>query len=95
MLPPSPLRLRLSPLTDLPSPPRPSLHLRPLHLPLPTPPETVFYLSDMHTVEQGDKLTGELTCAPNAKNPRDLDIVIDYKVASKTGGGERREYRMA
>jgi protein arginine N-methyltransferase 1 len=49
----------------------------------------------MHTVEQGDKLTGELTCAPNAKNPRDLDIVIDYKVASKTGGGERREYRMA
>lgn len=57
--------------------------------------ETVFYLSDMHTVEQGDKLTGELTCAPNGKNPRDLDIVIDYKVQSKTGGGEKREYRMA
>ncbi|GAA5905844.1 hypothetical protein JCM6882_000476 [Rhodosporidiobolus microsporus] len=57
--------------------------------------QTVFYLSDYHTVETGDKISGQMSVAPNAKNPRDLDIVVDYKVGGKAPGGERREYRMA
>lgn len=31
------------------------------------------------TVNEGDKITGHLTCAPNARNNRDLDITIAYK----------------
>jgi protein arginine N-methyltransferase 1 len=29
-------------------------------------------------VSDGDNITGNLTCAPNAKNNRDLDITIEY-----------------
>jgi len=32
------------------------------------------------TVSTGDKIVGSLTCAPNARNNRDLDISITYKV---------------
>lgn len=41
--------------------------------------QTVFYTPDTLTVSQGDHITGELTCRPNARNPRDLDITIKYE----------------
>jgi len=41
--------------------------------------QTVFYTPDTLTVTKGDKITGRLTCAPNKRNPRDLDIKIAYK----------------
>ena len=41
--------------------------------------QTVFYTPDTLAVQAGDQISGELTCAPNARNPRDLDIVISYK----------------
>ena len=30
--------------------------------------------------QAGELLTGTISCAPNAKNPRDLDFVIEYEV---------------
>lgn len=62
--------------------------------------QTVFYLGDMLTVKTGDEIEGKLSVAPNARNNRDLDIVIEYSV-SGTGASaldgvkERREYKMA
>ncbi|KAJ3524166.1 hypothetical protein NM688_g8608 [Phlebia brevispora] len=55
--------------------------------------QTVFYTPDTLTVSQGDHITGELSCKPNARNPRDLDIVIKYQTTSDE---EQREmqYKM-
>ncbi|KAH6914455.1 putative arginine methyltransferase [Coprinopsis sp. MPI-PUGE-AT-0042] len=41
--------------------------------------QTVFYTPDTLTASEGDKIVGRLTCAPNKRNPRDLDIGITYK----------------
>ena len=41
--------------------------------------QTVFYLSDVLTVEGGETVSGQLSCRPNDRNRRDLDIAIDYK----------------
>eukprot|EP00053_Salpingoeca_punica_P023199 m.9269 g.9269 ORF g.9269 m.9269 type:complete len:337 (-) comp4673_c0_seq1:599-1609(-) len=38
--------------------------------------QTVFYLQDEITCDAGEKVTGTFACKPNAKNPRDLDIVV-------------------
>lgn len=40
--------------------------------------QTVFYLADALAVTEGDAITGRLACAPNAANPRDLDIRLAY-----------------
>ena len=52
----------------------------------------MFYTPDTLTVSAGQKITGQLSCAPNARNNRDLDITIAYKVE----GGEETEvhYKM-
>ncbi|KAI8993088.1 S-adenosyl-L-methionine-dependent methyltransferase [Trametes punicea] len=42
--------------------------------------QTVFYTPDTLTVSAGDTIEGRLSCAPNARNPRDLDIAIAYRV---------------
>ncbi|KAG0654569.1 Protein arginine N-methyltransferase 1 [Rhodotorula mucilaginosa] len=57
--------------------------------------QTVFYLSDMVTLQQGESIEGQITVAPNQRNPRDLDIVIDYEAKGQHAVKERREYRMA
>jgi len=56
--------------------------------------QTVFYLNDMITLNQNDNIEGTISVAPNGKNPRDLDIVIDYKADGENNHDERREYRM-
>ncbi|EME88722.1 uncharacterized protein MYCFIDRAFT_71985 [Pseudocercospora fijiensis CIRAD86] len=48
--------------------------------------QTVFYLADVLTVEAGEQITGELTCRPNEKNRRDLNIAIDYKLNTEDQG---------
>lgn len=59
--------------------------------------QTVFYLREVLTVEEGEILTGFLTNKPNDRNRRDLDIKIDYELDTND---ERRytagacEYRM-
>lgn len=41
--------------------------------------QTVFYLPEYLTVREGETIEGDLSCAPNKKNPRDLDIVLHFK----------------
>lgn len=40
--------------------------------------QTVFYLHDVLSIKSDEVIKGNLSCKPNAKNPRDLDIIIDY-----------------
>ena len=42
--------------------------------------QTVFYLKDVLTVEEGETISGILENKPNEKNHRDLDISISYKL---------------
>ncbi|KAJ5908993.1 hypothetical protein N7495_001675 [Penicillium taxi] len=41
--------------------------------------QTVFYLPDVLTIEDGEKVTGVISNRPNNKNKRDLDIDISYQ----------------
>jgi len=41
--------------------------------------QTVFYTSDAITIKNGETITGTLSCAPNKRNNRDLDIEIFYE----------------
>jgi len=38
--------------------------------------QTVFYLSEPLTICDGEEINGVISCAPNARNPRDLDIKV-------------------
>lgn len=42
--------------------------------------QTVFYLREVLTVEEGESVGGYLSNKPNEKNRRDLDIKIDYEL---------------
>lgn len=42
--------------------------------------QTVFYLREVLTVENGESVRGYLSNKPNEKNRRDLDIKIDYEL---------------
>jgi len=44
--------------------------------------QTVFYTPSTLTVSEGDTIAGRLTCAPNERNNRDLDISITYQTKS-------------
>ena len=59
--------------------------------------QTVFYLREVLTVEQGEQIQGILVNKPNEKNKRDLDIKISYQLEAgdssrSTQGG--CEYKM-
>ena len=59
--------------------------------------QTVFYLREVLTVEQGEQVRGVLMNKPNEKNKRDLDIKISYRL--ETDDPNRRaegscEYKM-
>ena len=41
--------------------------------------QTVFYTPETLTISEGEQITGRLSCAPNARNPRDLHITIGWK----------------
>ncbi|KAK9812764.1 hypothetical protein WJX72_003334 [[Myrmecia] bisecta] len=57
--------------------------------------QTVFYLEDALVVCEGETVSGQLECAPNAKNPRDLDIAITHAFKGKHCTSERTQhYRM-
>ena len=59
--------------------------------------QTVFYLSDVLTVEEGEQVQGQLACRPNDKNRRDLDIAINYSLQTedeKRKSDGHCEYRM-
>jgi protein arginine N-methyltransferase 1 len=54
--------------------------------------QTVFYLEDVLSIRQNEVISGNLTCKPNQKNPRDLDITIDYEFngANMQSSGSQR-----
>lgn len=57
--------------------------------------QTVFYLEDVLCANEGETVTGELRCRPNAKNHRDLDIELQYAFAGKHMAAERTQpYRL-
>ncbi|KAL9128833.1 MAG: hypothetical protein Q9217_002559 [Psora testacea] len=45
--------------------------------------QTVFYLRDVLTVEDGEEVTGFLMSKPNEKKKRDLDIAIVYQLQTE------------
>jgi protein arginine N-methyltransferase 1 len=47
--------------------------------------QTVLYLPDVLIVNTGDSIDVEMSCAPNEKNPRDLDIVLAYSLKNNEG----------
>jgi protein arginine N-methyltransferase 1 len=57
--------------------------------------QTVFYLEDVLSIRQNEVITGTLSCKPNQKNPRDLDITIDYDfVGSNMQASGSQKYNM-
>ncbi|WVR05144.1 hypothetical protein IAU60_002156 [Kwoniella sp. DSM 27419] len=56
--------------------------------------QTVFYTPDTLTVSEGDVIQGELYCAPNSRNNRDLDIEIEYEVAGSETTKNKMVYKM-
>ena len=57
------------------------------------PRQTVFYTPSTITISEGQKLTGNLTCAPNTRNNRDLDISIAFKLDGEKQAS-RVDYKM-
>merc|ERR1711939_193564 len=47
--------------------------------------QTVFYLREVLTVEEGETVTGFLSSKPNNKNKRDLDVKISYELDTTDG----------
>ena len=41
--------------------------------------QTVFYTPTTVTISEGQKIRGRVSCSPNTKNNRDLDIIIAYE----------------
>lgn len=40
--------------------------------------QSIFYIEDVLSVRENEKIKGEISCSPNNSNPRDLDISISY-----------------
>ncbi|EIN11422.1 protein arginine n-methyltransferase [Punctularia strigosozonata HHB-11173 SS5] len=57
--------------------------------------QTVFYTPETIKVNQGESIVGTLTCAPNARNNRDLDITITYKTESGSAPETTFSYKMS
>uniref|UniRef100_A0A7E4VFV5 type I protein arginine methyltransferase n=1 Tax=Panagrellus redivivus TaxID=6233 RepID=A0A7E4VFV5_PANRE len=57
--------------------------------------QTVFYLKEAITAKRNEVVHGHIKCAPNARNPRDLDFSIDVKFHGEICDLEEvNEYKM-
>ncbi|KAI9013209.1 S-adenosyl-L-methionine-dependent methyltransferase [Gaertneriomyces semiglobifer] len=57
--------------------------------------QTVFYLRDYITAKKGETIKGTFSLAPNEKNPRDLDIIIEHHHNGAVASSEAtHEYKM-
>ena len=59
--------------------------------------QTVFYITDYLIVNKGETICGQISSKPTAKNPRDLDVRIEYSfdAADPTRSkNEELEYKM-
>jgi protein arginine N-methyltransferase 1 len=60
--------------------------------------QTVFYLKDVLTVQEGESIECNLDVKPNTKNRRDLDISVAYKFQTEDlnrSSQDLCEYRMS
>ncbi|CAE6394234.1 protein arginine N-methyltransferase 1 [Rhizoctonia solani] len=57
--------------------------------------QTVFYTKDVIPVKEGDEIVGTLTCAPNRRNNRDLDITIKYESKGERAASDHIQYKMS
>ncbi|KIY69543.1 protein arginine n-methyltransferase [Cylindrobasidium torrendii FP15055 ss-10] len=57
--------------------------------------QTVFYTPSNLAVSEGDTIHGEITCAPNGRNPRDLDITLAYKINEDENTATDVKYKMS
>lgn len=53
--------------------------------------QTIFYLDDVVSVKQGEKIVGSLACRPNSQNPRELDIEIQYELETFDNSDARKQ----
>ena len=56
--------------------------------------QTVFYLRDVLACKKGDRIHGHIAVAPNARNPRDLDIDIEYSFDGETPSQDALHFHM-
>merc|ERR1712232_661011 len=57
--------------------------------------QTVFYLNHELAISAGECIICNIMCSPNDKNPRDLDIKIEYEWNGSTGNvKDFQEYRL-
>lgn len=58
--------------------------------------QTVLYLDEPVVLCAGEKMQASLRCAPNAGNPRDLDIELEYRSGGSRGavGPRQQSFRM-
>ena len=54
--------------------------------------QTVFYTPNTLRISEGEKVVGKLTCSPNSRNNRDLDITISY--STPTSERTQVDYKM-
>lgn len=47
-----------------------------------------------HCCQAGDEIVGTLTCAPNQRNNRDLDITISYESKGERPTSDHLVYKM-
>lgn len=45
--------------------------------------QTIFYLEDNLVICEGEQLEGEISCKPNKRNPRDLDIDLSLSLSGQ------------
>lgn len=59
--------------------------------------QTVFYITDYLTVNKGEKIKGRISSKPTEKNPRDLDVTLEYAFNPEDAvraKGETLHYKM-
>lgn len=54
--------------------------------------QTVLYLEDVLTICEGETISGNMTVAPNKKNPRDIDIMLKYSLQGRRCAVSRTQY---
>lgn len=57
--------------------------------------QTVFYTPTTMTLSQKQSISGRLSCKPNERNNRDLDIIIWYEVEGDADGEKEMQYKMS
>ncbi|XP_047333716.1 probable protein arginine N-methyltransferase 1.2 [Impatiens glandulifera] len=57
--------------------------------------QTVLYLEDVITICEGESIVGSMSVAQNKKNPRDVDITVNYSLnGRRTTVSKTQSYRM-